>query len=184
MCPFNRPVELSKSGVIRSGWVVVFFVAYFHHRQMERLRMPILRAFRAPPRLCAPRTYTTPCFITKTGCSVASMLANGLPATATISASFPACNVPILSASPSRSAPPAVPASCACAGVKPLETMSENSRAFMPCVKEAKTRRQIVMVTHNPNLAVVCDAEQVICAEIRKDNGNEVRYISGAIEDP
>jgi len=40
------------------------------------------------------------------------------------------------------------------------------------------------MVTHNPNLAVVCDAEQVICAEIRKDQGNEVRYVSGSIEDP
>jgi hypothetical protein len=54
----------------------------------------------------------------------------------------------------------------------------------MPCVKEAKTRRQIVMVTHNPNLAVVCDAEQVICAEIRKEHGNDVRYVSGSIEDP
>jgi hypothetical protein len=40
------------------------------------------------------------------------------------------------------------------------------------------------MVTHNPNLAVVCDAEQVIYAEIRKDHGNEVRYITGSIEDP
>jgi DNA repair exonuclease SbcCD ATPase subunit len=57
-------------------------------------------------------------------------------------------------------------------------------RTLVPCVKEAKRRRQIVMVTHNPNLAVVCDAEQVICAEIRKDHGNDVRYVSGSIEDP
>jgi predicted ATP-dependent endonuclease of OLD family len=57
-------------------------------------------------------------------------------------------------------------------------------RTLVPCIKDAKKRRQIVMVTHNPNLAVVCDAEQVIYAEIRKDQGNEVRYIGGSIEDP
>ena len=37
-------------------------------------------------------------------------------------------------------------------------------RTLVPCMKEAKKHRQIVMVTHNPNLAVVCDAEQVIYA--------------------
>ncbi len=55
---------------------------------------------------------------------------------------------------------------------------------LVPCIKEAKKRRQIIMVTHNPNLAVVCDAEQIICAEMQKDNGNAVNYISGSIEDP
>lgn len=40
------------------------------------------------------------------------------------------------------------------------------------------------MVTHNPNLAVVCDAEQIISAEIRKDLGYEVTYLSGSIEEP
>ena len=54
----------------------------------------------------------------------------------------------------------------------------------MPCIKDAKRRRQIIMVTHNPNLAVVCDAEQVVYAEIHKDNLNEVVYLSGSIEDP
>jgi ABC-type lipoprotein export system ATPase subunit len=69
---------------------------------------------------------------------------------------------------------------------QPEENLDNNTvyRTLVPCVKEAKTRRQIVMVTHNPNLAVVCDAEQVICAEILKDHGNEVRYVSGSIEDP
>jgi ABC-type lipoprotein export system ATPase subunit len=69
---------------------------------------------------------------------------------------------------------------------QPEENLDNNTvyRTLVPCVKEAKTRRQIVMVTHNPNLAVVCDAEQVICAEIRKDHGNDVRYVSGSIEDP
>lgn len=57
-------------------------------------------------------------------------------------------------------------------------------RTLVPCVKDAKRRRQIVMVTHNPNLAVVCDAEQIIYAQIYKERGNEVRYLSGSIEDP
>jgi energy-coupling factor transporter ATP-binding protein EcfA2 len=57
-------------------------------------------------------------------------------------------------------------------------------KTLVPCMKDAKRRRQIVMVTHNPNLAVVCDAEQVIYAEIRKEQGNKVTYLSGSIEDP
>jgi hypothetical protein len=57
-------------------------------------------------------------------------------------------------------------------------------RTLVPCVKDAKERRQIVIVTHNPNLAVVCDADQVVYAEMHKDLGNEIRYESGSIEDP
>jgi ABC-type lipoprotein export system ATPase subunit len=69
---------------------------------------------------------------------------------------------------------------------QPEENLDNNTvyRTLVPCVKEAKKRRQIIMVTHNPNLAVVCDAEQIICAEIRKDHGHEVRYLSGSIEEP
>jgi hypothetical protein len=37
-------------------------------------------------------------------------------------------------------------------------------------------------VTHNPNLAVVCDAEQVIHAKIDKSAGNRVQYDAGSIE--
>ena len=55
-------------------------------------------------------------------------------------------------------------------------------KTLVPCIKNAKKRRQIVMVTHNPNLAVVCDAEQIICAEMQKDHENAVTYISGSIE--
>lgn len=55
---------------------------------------------------------------------------------------------------------------------------------LVPCVKNAKTRRQIILVTHNPNLAVVCDADQVIHAKIHKDQGNEVVYTAGSIENP
>lgn len=57
-------------------------------------------------------------------------------------------------------------------------------KTLVPCIKDAKKRRQMIMVTHNPNLAVVCDAEQVICAEMLKDQENAVLYTSGAIEDP
>lgn len=57
-------------------------------------------------------------------------------------------------------------------------------RLLVPCIKEAKKRRQIVVITHNPNLAVVCDAEQIICCSIDKHDGNRLRYVSGAIENP
>ena len=40
------------------------------------------------------------------------------------------------------------------------------------------------MVTHNPNLAVVCDAEQIIYAEFERDTGKKISYISGSIENP
>lgn len=55
---------------------------------------------------------------------------------------------------------------------------------LVPCIKEAKKRRQVIIVTHNPNLAVVCDAEQVIHASINKKDGNNITYTTGAIENP
>ncbi|MFH2074758.1 MAG: TrlF family AAA-like ATPase [Pseudomonadota bacterium] len=55
---------------------------------------------------------------------------------------------------------------------------------LVPCIKEAKQRRQIFIVTHNPNLAVVCDAAQVICAELDKKDNYRMNYLSGAIENP
>lgn len=55
---------------------------------------------------------------------------------------------------------------------------------LVPAIKEARTRRQIVIVTHNPNLAVVCDADQVIYAQLDKAAGNKVTYESGSIENP
>lgn len=56
------------------------------------------------------------------------------------------------------------------------------SAILVPFIKEAKSRRQIIIVTHNPNLAVVCDAEQIIHVKIDKENSNLVSVISGAIE--
>ena len=55
---------------------------------------------------------------------------------------------------------------------------------LVQCIKEAKQRRQILIVTHNPNLAVVCDAEQVICAGLDKKDNYRMKYLSGGIENP
>ena len=51
------------------------------------------------------------------------------------------------------------------------------------CLSDAKRRRQVIVVTHNPNLAVVCDAEQVIYAQ-RDTALNSIMYEAGAIENP
>ena len=51
------------------------------------------------------------------------------------------------------------------------------------CLSDAKRRRQVIVVTHNPNLAVVCDAEQVIYAQ-RDTTSNSITYEAGAIENP
>lgn len=56
-------------------------------------------------------------------------------------------------------------------------------KVLVKCIKAAKQRRQVIMVTHNPNLAVVCDAEQIICATCDKAT-NTFNYISGGIESP
>lgn len=54
-------------------------------------------------------------------------------------------------------------------------------KVLVKCIKAAKQRRQVIMVTHNPNLAVVCDAEQIICATCDKAT-NTFSYVSGGIE--
>lgn len=52
-------------------------------------------------------------------------------------------------------------------------------------IKQAKKRRQIILVTHNPNLAVVADAEQIVHVSIdKKDGKNDFDFFSGSIEDP
>ena len=56
-------------------------------------------------------------------------------------------------------------------------------KILVKCIKKAKERRQVIMVTHNPNLAVVCDAEQIIYAYCDKQQ-KRFEYKSGAIEHP
>lgn len=53
---------------------------------------------------------------------------------------------------------------------------------LVPCLTEAKGRRQVIIVTHNPNLAIVCDSEQIIHSEMLK-NKNKITYTYGSIED-
>ena len=69
---------------------------------------------------------------------------------------------------------------------QPEDNLDNNSvaKVLVPYIKEAKKLRQIIMVTHNPNLAVVADSEQVIKVGIDKENGNEFYFISGGIEHP
>ncbi|MBV7388296.1 hypothetical protein KRX11_06525 [Pasteurellaceae bacterium TAE3-ERU1] len=55
---------------------------------------------------------------------------------------------------------------------------------LVPVISEAKKKRQIIMVTHNPNLAVVCDAEQIIHAHFDRAQNSKITYESGAIENP
>ena len=55
---------------------------------------------------------------------------------------------------------------------------------LVPVLSEAKKKRQIIMATHNPNLAVVCDAEQVIYSSFDRKSASTITYVSGAIEDP
>ncbi len=56
-------------------------------------------------------------------------------------------------------------------------------KLLVDCIRQARARRQVVIVTHNPNLAVVCDADQIICCYLDKAGGNRVSYDCGAIED-
>ena len=51
-------------------------------------------------------------------------------------------------------------------------------------IKQAKNKRQIFIVTHNPNLAVVCDAEQIIYCDLDKQNKYKISYETGSIENP
>lgn len=54
-------------------------------------------------------------------------------------------------------------------------------------IKKKKKERQIILVTHNPNIVVGADAENVIVANqnginSKNTNGNKFHYINGAIE--
>lgn len=69
---------------------------------------------------------------------------------------------------------------------QPEENLDNQSvyELLVPCIKKVKKRRQVIIVTHNPNIAVVCDAEQIIYANIDKTNLNKVTYTMGSIENP
>ena len=53
---------------------------------------------------------------------------------------------------------------------------------LVPFIKQAKKYRQLIIVTHNPNLAVVADAEQIIHVDIDKENNYNFSTKHGGIE--
>ena len=63
-----------------------------------------------------------------------------------------------------------------------LDNQSVYSK-LVPCICKAKQKRQVIIVTHNPNIAVACDAEQIIFCEMDKSS-YRISYTSGAIENP
>ena len=52
------------------------------------------------------------------------------------------------------------------------------------CIRQAKKTRQVILVTHNPNLAVGADAEQILYVSLDKAADYKFSYESGAIENP
>jgi len=52
------------------------------------------------------------------------------------------------------------------------------------CIRQAKKTRQVVLVTHNPNLAVGADAEQIIYVSLDKADNYKFAHRSGSIEYP
>jgi ABC-type lipoprotein export system ATPase subunit len=67
---------------------------------------------------------------------------------------------------------------------QPEDNLDNHSVAniLVPFIRKAKGKRQIILVTHNPNLAVVSDAEQVIFVNIDKENDYDFEFQSGSIE--
>lgn len=56
---------------------------------------------------------------------------------------------------------------------------------LMRYFREAKKRRQVVIVTHNPNLVVNADSEQIIVANFDRGlekQASRIRYVSGSLE--
>ncbi len=56
----------------------------------------------------------------------------------------------------------------------------------MGLFRAAKTKRQVILVTHNANLVVNTDADQVIVAEIGGNTGAglpPIAYTTGALDD-
>lgn len=64
----------------------------------------------------------------------------------------------------------------------------DNSSVFeqlVPYIQKAKMRRQVILITHNPNLVVATDAEQVIVASAERPATQPyplIHYSSGALE--
>ena len=69
---------------------------------------------------------------------------------------------------------------------QPEDNLDNDSifQVLAKCIREAKKTRQVVLVTHNPNLAVGADAEQVIYVKLDKTKNYQFSWETGAIENP
>lgn len=69
---------------------------------------------------------------------------------------------------------------------QPEENLDNQSvfKVLVQFIKRAKENRQIIIVTHNPNLAVACNAEQIIHVRMDKEDSNKISFISGSLENP
>ena len=72
---------------------------------------------------------------------------------------------------------------------QPEENLDPQSiyRQLVTYFRQAKRRRQVILVTHNPNLVVNADADQVIVANAKREGVTElprISYYSGGLEDP
>jgi DNA repair exonuclease SbcCD ATPase subunit len=69
---------------------------------------------------------------------------------------------------------------------QPEENLDNESvyRILRHFIRHVKKERQVIIVTHNPNLAIVGDAEQIIFVKINKTNKNTFSFESGSIENP
>ncbi|TGL59507.1 TrlF family AAA-like ATPase [Leptospira sarikeiensis] len=68
---------------------------------------------------------------------------------------------------------------------QPEENLDNQSvfKILVQFINEAKNKRQIIIVTHNPNLAVACNADQIVYVSIDKANRNKVNFASGSLEE-
>lgn len=69
---------------------------------------------------------------------------------------------------------------------QPEDNLDNDSifKVLATCIRDAKKHRQVVLVTHNPNLAVGADAEQIVYVRLEKSQNYKFSYESGSIENP
>lgn len=69
---------------------------------------------------------------------------------------------------------------------QPEDNLDNDSifKVLAKCIRDAKRYRQVILVTHNPNLAIGADAEQIIYVKLEKSSNYKFSYESGSIENP
>ena len=57
-----------------------------------------------------------------------------------------------------------------------INVLTEEEKVYRTLAANGEKKRQIIMVTHNPNLAVVCDADQIVEMKIDKSYRNKFHF--------